>query len=196
MMLSITKQFIFIRVPKTGIQSIGYILRPYVDVKIFKQKTTSASIKKICRIKKLKYQNIFKFAFVRNPWDRAVSYYHYLIQHYAHKGKKHVNTFLKDYPIFDKFIEFYWEPRFSQWRYYVDENEKIVPNFIGRFENLQDDFNYICNKIEIPKTVLPHLNQSTNRHKDYRKHYTKSSSIDIIAKTCAKEIKYFQYCFD
>jgi len=43
---------------------------------------------------------------------------------------------------------------------YLDEQI----NFIGCYENLQEDFNSVCNQIGIPPYELPHYNQSQHEH--------------------------------
>jgi hypothetical protein len=48
---------------------------------------------------------------------------------------------------------------------YLDEQI----NFIGSYENLQEDFNSVCNQIGIPPYELPHYNQS--QHKDWSEYY-------------------------
>ena len=35
-------------------------------------------------------------------------------------------------------------------------------NFYGKYETLQKDFDYVCEKIGLPKTKLPHTNKSAN----------------------------------
>lgn len=44
-------------------------------------------------------------------------------------------------------------------------------DFIGRFENLQEDFDKICDRLNIPKQKLPHHNKTNHKH--YSSYYNK-----------------------
>ena len=140
------------------------------------------------------FANYFKFAFVRNPWDRVASFYHYQI-----KRKW-------DYYPFDETIPF--KPFVENWLikmpgqtllnvsccydWIFDENDNLLIDFIGRFENFQQDFNLICDKIGIDRQKLQHKNKSNHKH--YTEYYD-DKTRQIVAEKYAKDIEYFGYKF-
>ena len=122
----------------------------------------------------------FKFSFTRNPWDRMVSAWFYF--------KKNNNTY-------NKFSFNDWLKSGKSW-IGVEMNTVDFANgcdFIGKFENLQQDFSYICNKVGIPEQKLPHINKTSHKH--YSEYYD-DETREIIAKQYAKDIEYFGYKFE
>ncbi len=73
-------------------------------------------------------------------------------------------------------------------------NNRLGLDFIGCYENLNEDFLYICSKLKI-KTELPRLNVSRHGKDDYRMHYTEKTR-QIVAKIYNDDIKCLGYSFD
>ena len=80
----ISDKFIFVRVPRTASSSMEKFLKDYHEEKYDEMCNFSRSMRlSHMTIKTLKEKNPdildrkIKFAFVRNPFDRIVSYYHY-----------------------------------------------------------------------------------------------------------------------
>jgi chondroitin 4-sulfotransferase 11 len=148
-----------------------------------------------------------KITIVRNPWDRLVSNYEYARQeksywHDSSSDKIGDKGRHPDYDIlikssFNECIEllvkkklkhnYLWQPQCN----YICLNDKPACK-IFKYENLQQDFDAICDKIGIPRQQLPHKNKS--KHKHYTEYYDEETK-QIVAEKYAKDIEYFGYKF-
>jgi hypothetical protein len=135
------------------------------------------------------WSNFFKFGFVRNPWDWQVSLYYYMLQ----TPKHHQHELIKSMNSFQKYIE--WrvnQDKHLQKEFFYDENDNCLVNFIGKIENLEEDFQRICEKLNI-QTKIPHSNKST-RKIDYREYYNEYTK-NLIAENFKEDIELFDYEF-
>ena len=184
MLISHKHKFITIDIPKTGTTSVNYALHCIEEEHDFTvEMSQKASMRHAtysqCIAKFPNCKNYFSFAFVRNPWDRLVSYWFF--KKYNSKRK-----IPKDVPLIDFLLD---TTETDQYSLVKDFGEK---SFIGRFENLQEDFDIICDKIKIPRQELPHANKTNHKH--YTEYYD-DETREIVAKKYAKDIEYFGYEF-
>ena len=75
---------------------------------------------------------------------------------------------------------------------YSQDNELLV-DFVGRFENLEADFAKICDHIGI-STTLPKLNVAKNR-KPYQEYYNKKTK-ELVKQTFKEDIELLGYEFE
>ena len=177
---------IFIHINKCGGTTIDTLFAGRFDghKKAFEYKQSTPNI----------FDNYFKFTFVRNPWDRVVSFYHYQI-------KRNWDFYPFNETIsFDNFVKNWLRHMRGQtslathpcYAWISDKDDNLLVDFIGRFENFQEDFNVVCDKIGIAKKQLPHQNKS--KHKHYTEYYDDETK-QIVAEKYAKDIEYFGYKF-
>jgi hypothetical protein len=186
-----TKYFaaaIFVHINKTGGSSIEQALGlPF-------QHRTALEIRDA--IGERRWRSRFSFAFVRNPWDKVASHYHYRV--------KTNQTGLGDRPIpFGEWVRlayaeqaapYYDQPKMfmPQLEWLRDRDGKILVDFVGRFEALQSDFAQVCSRLGRAAS-LPHVKSSPRG--DYRTYYD-DASADIVARAFAEDIRAFCYEFD
>lgn len=137
-----------------------------------------------------RFERYFKFTFVRNPWDRLVSEYEFLRQTPAH-GRHRKVVAMAD---FQEFVAFQARRKDAyQLNLLTDANGKICLDFIGRFEQLQQDFAEVCRRIGLDAKPLRHLK---NSHRgDYHDYFTPELARSV-AKTWGEEIEAFGYRFE
>jgi hypothetical protein len=211
-MISNKKKFIFLHIPKTGGSSIEKALCRYSNKKVYKIPGNGIGLPgKHYKIKTIKNEygtdmlnDYFKFTFIRNPFDRAVSFYAFCRYLPVEKFLKSKKTSLnKEWLSLSKearkkdfndwiISEFGKIPSFSIWPYLCNENDEIIVDFIARFKNIQRDFNIICEHIHV-NIKLPHINKR-KRKINYRNYYNNKAK-NFISKYCKKEIEYFKYKF-
>lgn len=165
---------LFIHNPKTGGSSI--------DLALYGRKwvTGHGPCQLYINENENKFNNAFKFMFVRNPYDRLVSTYFYLISDKcSHYDENIHNRLINETTNFNSYINYLCSINdYSnlnihhnfQYIYAYDDNLTERVDYIGKFENLQNDFENICEIIQFPKTKLEIINSSV--HPYYKELYT------------------------
>ena len=83
-----------------------------------------------------------------------------------------------------------WMASFANEFYEEDYMDSIL-----RFENLQNDFNDICDNFKIKRSTLPHLKSSVRKKKIHYSRYYSDRSRDMVANAFSHIIQKFNYCF-
>jgi hypothetical protein len=204
MRISHKHKFIFIAIPKTGSTVIRNHLDSYSDVNGNSNNTSpfyhhvkADTLKSYFVENKLDWSSYFKFSFLRNPYARLVSQYYYWLTVADGDMGNHNKQFYENCKLVKKntrnFNDFVLNPEFEG----MHEHPQISwltddMNFVGKLENLQIDFNKVCNEIGIPKKILQKTNKTDHAH--YTDYYT-DSTISYVKKKYADEINKFNYSF-
>ena len=212
MLASRDPPFLFIHVDKAAGSSIQHALQPYAPCRLdsrlrrrlvwlgginrffnlhcvleFPVHASARTVNK-CLPPDL-YDRLFKFAFVRNPWDRLVSRYAYLLQVEDHPRHK----FVKAMDGFEDYLG--WEIRrgkMSQHDYVCDARGGWLVDFVGYYERLKEDFAKVCARLKV-NAELRQANSSS--HRDYKTYYTPATR-ELVAKHFQRDIELFGYEFD
>lgn len=198
-------EFLFVHIPKTAGNAIQNVLQSYSEdhivslaahqdgVERFEVRSDVFDIKKHSTLRQYraqlgpkKFQRLFKFACVRNPWERAISFYFsphwggsrwdrgafiellqrmHPVDHYLCLSQDAAQTANECYPSLD---------------------------FIIRYENLDKDFADACGRIGIPFAPLAVRNRSEKR--PYHEYYD-DELIAIVGERYSREIACFGYEF-
>lgn len=201
MIINHQHRYVFVAIPKTGSISIQFSLGHQNDIPepdLYHQSLQEAvSSHPECR-------DYFKFAMVRNPWARLVSLYFDFTKKRVHQYSGLVRH---DTPLFSEFSGFedfclrvqqtpWWGNVFlrSQVKS-LSLDGKVTMNFIGRFENLADDFKTACRLIDLGDVPLQSHNPGVYDKSSYQQYYSDAAK-DAVASLYADDIKEFDYEFD
>jgi len=193
-MISHEHKCIFIHIPKTAGGSIERALTGYGWALIQKNNIKVQHID--CIDTKSIYPNCFndyyKFAFVRNPWDLIVSTYFWFQE--RNEVQVDFKYFIENIEDYNKQLMFLPHKYYAsqQLNHLTDKDGNVMVDFIGRFEDLQKDFNQVCSAIGVHEEELPISN--TTNHKHYTEYYD-SETQGIVERFYEKDIEYFGYEF-
>jgi len=137
-----------------------------------------------------KFARYFKFAFVRNPWERLVSEYEFLLARPAHGRHARV----KKLDSFKRFIQMQI-PRNDAYQINMlcDKHGTLLMDFVGKLENLDSDWQTVCERIGMPYQSLQRKNATC--HRQYQEYYD-SESKELVSRHWSREIELFEYTFD
>lgn len=213
MLISHRHRFIFVHVPKNAGLSITAALEPFADnapmtqmrrflsllpVKedpkkaFFRWHTTALQLKR--KLPAKVFDGYLKFAVVRNPYDRAVSYYHYLSrneEHHRH-GKVQGMSF-RDYLEYDA-ARIQRGRSQTQLSCVGDETGRVLVDRLLRFETLEQDFAELVKTVGLPVDKLPTVNAS--KKPGDRSLYADEEARALVERLYADDFEAFGYPLD
>ncbi len=204
-MISHKYKCIFVHIPKTAGSSIENALFPLPRTRDqlygFPNKYQTDGLQHLMakhiklELPSSTFNTYFKFTFVRNPWDKVVSQFFYVKTRPDLMAflDLHLNANFKDY--LNKILvknHVHWE---KQYKFIYDDSNNVLVDFIGRFEQLESDFQKVILNLGIDPSLfkLLHLNKTTRSHYS---HYYDYESRQIVADRYKTDIEIFGYFFE
>lgn len=175
MIISFAHKFAFVAIPKTGSQAVRRFLRPLLQEGDWEQSVFDAPrffpVPRLAgvghghlRVSEIQpfllpgmWPDLYSFAFVRNPFDRFLSFCHFF-----HRGE----LARTDNPA-ELMKRIIGDPELRhpvlmqpQHQFLEDQNGDLAVSFVGRYEHLQRDFETICERLDIAYVELERINVS------------------------------------
>lgn len=196
-MISHKHKFIFLHIPKAAGTSISKALSENSHSIKFRYSHPKLDEYFDSFNDKYNLEEYFIFSFCRNPFDRFVSAFNYIKKGGVNRFDKISrdklglqNLEFKEFALqlLHQDLPVHFIPQAD---FFMGKNLNRM-NFIGKFENLQQDFDIACDEIGIERSKLTCNNK--RKHKHYIEYYD-DETREIVAKKYAKDIEYFSYKF-
>jgi hypothetical protein len=220
---------LFVHVPKTAGQSVEQFFMDRMgldwdsdraEVLLGDNPDTTRGTQKLAHLSAWEYVNdgfiergefdsLFRFSFVRNPFERIVSEYRY--RNYFHHRS------FRDF-VLHKLPQPGWDDKYRhvmpQFDMLHDPEGRLMVDFVGRFETLQKDFDKVCHWLGLEDSKLPHRNPSNKKSRNLKrkvrnalflngegrkKHWTEfydQRTLDAVSRLYERDIEAFGYRFE
>ena len=194
MVVSRRRAFVFTHIPKTAGTSIALALQEAVDGTAHGGTAHETLADLIAR--QPVARDYFKFAFVRNPWERAVSFYFHARQRLARTlpQMQAVESFEDMLRLLDRGAE--WIADLLSLRpqtgFIRGADGALLTDFVGRYERLEQDFALACRRAGVA-AALPRRNES--RHGPYAGYYSDWGK-GFVAERYRDDVMQFDYRFE
>ena len=199
MLVSDSHQFILFHTAKTGGSSLTYELAKYLNPCYEPPDPTKGFMhmgwQPIHHIDRIQHRPVqecrhaefweptyFKAAFVRNPFDLVVSAWYDKDVPFEQFVIKEVAS--------RKNIVSRWG---SQYDYLSDHRKELMVDWIGKYEQMDKDWEKFCYMTKIEHNPLKRLNSSWK--KPYHEYYNERT-YQIVSKLFQKDLQYFGYTLD
>lgn len=185
--ISHNHRFVWFRVGKVASRTIFHTLES-ANVQLDAEHPMS------CHYPPAKFEDYFKFAFVRNPWDRLTSCWKNKVLFFNHFGLS--ESELNEMKNFENFVSFVEKQDIESCDPHIRSQASLIDlnniDYIGRFEKFSDDLETVCKKIGI-NPIIEQMNKakvSTSNQDIYS-----SELIKRVEKIYEKDINLFNYTF-
>lgn len=137
------------------------------------------------------FASYFRFAFVRNPFDRFVSYCAFMLRGgnlFQERPREAMRHFLFVDPPEGHVL---FQPQSAL---LLDtDGETLLTSRVGHVEDMQGSYDAICAEIGIPSRRLERVNGTS--HGDYRRYYDQPL-FEGVARRYARDLALFGYTFE
>lgn len=153
------------------------------------------------------FRDYFKFTFVRNPWDRLLSAYEFLRGGGMDEtDRRWAEQHVQQFDDFDDFVR-RWvnEQNVLSYVHFVPQyrflcapfSRRVLVDWIGRFEQLENDFDLVRRRLGLTSVQLPHHNEGprARERRDFREQYTPAARR-IVERVYRTDIELLGYSFD
>jgi hypothetical protein len=211
-LISGRRQFLFVHIQKTAGSTLRQVLHERIpDLRPFLG-THDTALDARRALGDAAHGEHMTAAFVRNPWDRLVSWYSMIMQarasgawwrRHAHRPVPRLWSYV--YANADTFEDFLRhctaeiddvDGRKSFCRnqvdYLSDEGGRPIVQFVGRYETLDEDTARLFERLGLRGVRLPRVNASRHRH--YSAYYS-DALADLVRERYARDIAAFGYEF-
>lgn len=140
------------------------------------------------------WSEYYKFTVVRNPWEQAVSLYHWqLADNGISLQDVSFNEFLRRFKDASRPDPEGVRPRLNtNWPIYTIDGVVVVDD-IARFENLDNDLKKISSKIGVPIEMKVKAKSNIRSKNKPIKEYYDDECMTLVSEIYESEIKYFGY---
>lgn len=188
---------IFIHIPKNAGTSI------YGALGMERPKHTHMPIAAYRAADETFFQDAFKFAIVRNPWDRLVSAYLYLkagrtkddrawfVDHLARYASIREFVLALQNPFVRGYV-LAWRHFMPQWYFICERQGEVAVNELLRFERLKDDLPALMARLGIDRPI----DRANATEREPYQRYFDSETREIVGSIYKDDISMFGYRFD
>jgi len=155
------------------------------------------SARELQLIKRSAFTNYHKMAFVRNPWARIYSTYHYALR-LSQGAPVNPLSFIPSYSSFETFVldglsKELVRNHYFFWSYatYCGSNQGITLDHIGRFEDLEREIARLSGAID---REIPLIRLNSNPDQDYQPAYSMAMKTKV-RDLYAEDVRTFGYEF-
>lgn len=209
------RQLVYISVPKVACTSIKIALMGTANHREKDEYSSYMNIHRDVNAVHRPYlprraSDYFKFAFVRNPFDRLVSFYEDKVRRRKqHNGRYYFDSAYNkrlihglygrsfapdmDFAEFSRLIaripDWLADAHFKSQYAMLFRRGRQIPDFIGHFESIDRDWELLTQKHGIPP--LQHKNAAVVR--DWRSYYSDKEMVELVAGRYRKDLLHFGY---